>query len=71
MTEFLLAAYPWVGMGLVVAVFITYLDERMKKIKRSQIINMLKRSFRRQEGDADKILGQIEGGFVTVKLPRI
>lgn len=31
MTEFLLAAYPWIGMGLAVAIVITYLNARMKK----------------------------------------
>lgn len=31
MTDFLLAAYPWIGMGLAVAIAMTYLDARIKK----------------------------------------
>jgi hypothetical protein len=31
MTAFFIAAFPWIGMGLVVAIAITYLDARAKK----------------------------------------
>lgn len=31
MTEFFLAAFPWIGMGLALAIVIAYLDARMKK----------------------------------------
>ena len=31
MMEFLLAAYPWIGIGIAVAIVITYSDARMKR----------------------------------------
>ena len=33
MTEFFSAAFPWIGMGLALAIVITYFDARIKIAK--------------------------------------
>ncbi len=33
MAEFFSAAFPWIGMGLALAIVITYLDARNKNTK--------------------------------------
>lgn len=34
MTDFFLAAFPWIAMGLGMAISITYLDQYLKKNKK-------------------------------------
>lgn len=36
MAEFFTGAFPWIGMGLAVAVAIVYLDARTKKAEKEE-----------------------------------